>query len=274
MAGGALIALGGALSIIWFLSRAPATQVAWARLDTEDVHSLAFANDDSNHLLFGHHSGVLDSIDGGRTWLPLNASQDAMSLVPATDGSIVIAGHDVFAASHDGGKSWQPIESDLPSLDVHGFTRDPGDPARMWAYLATGGLWQSSDFGAHWKEVRQESVAFPVAIRQSSTTTLLGVDVSGFVTSSDEGRSWSSRGTPPTYPMTSLTATTDGSTIYAGSPDGLFQSTDGGSNWRQLPYRGSAFAVATTAGGNVVAVVSRQSEFFRSDDGGNSWRGP
>lgn len=259
-----------------FVATRPAggSQVAWARLATEDVHSLAFVGDDSNHLLFGHHGGVLESIDGGRTWHPLDVSDDAMSLVPATDGSIVIAGHDVFMASLDGGRTWDPIANNLPSIDIHGFTRDPADPARMWAYLAIGGLWQSSDFGTHWSRVREDNVAFPLAIPQGSGTTLLGVDASGLVASFDGGRTWSNRGVPPTYPMTSLTATADGATIYAGSPDGLFRSTDGGSNWEEAPYRGSVFAVATRADGIVVAVVNRQSEFFRSDDGGVSWPGP
>jgi len=74
--------------------------------------------------------------------------------------------------------------------------------------------------------------------------------------------------------MTSLAATPDGSTIYAGSPDGLFRSIDGGFNWLETTYRGSAFAVATTANGNVVAVVNRQSQIFRSDDGGTNWPRP
>jgi hypothetical protein len=52
-----------------------------------------------------------------------------MAMQPASDGSIVIAGREVFTASADGGQTWQPISADLPSLDIHGFTRDPADPA-------------------------------------------------------------------------------------------------------------------------------------------------
>ena len=29
------------------------------------------------------------------------------------------------------------------------IARDPADPARMWAYLATGGLWESRDGGRY-----------------------------------------------------------------------------------------------------------------------------
>lgn len=249
-------------------------QVAWATLGSQDVHSLAFVGGDQQHLLFGHHGGVSQSLDGGRTWTELPARQDAMSMTPATDGSIVIAGHDVFSGSADGGTTWAPIPADLPNLDIHGFTRDPADPARMWAYLATGGLWESANGGIHWVQVRAGTVVFPLAVRDGSTTTLLAVDATGLVASTDGGRSWAARGQPPTYPMTSLAASRDGRTIYAGAPDGVARSGDGGRTWTPTGYVGSAFALATSPDGATVAVVSRETEFFRSSDGGATWPRP
>jgi photosystem II stability/assembly factor-like uncharacterized protein len=249
-------------------------QTAWARLGTEDVHSLAFVGDDLDHLLFGHHGGLSVSRDGGRTWRPLPTNADAMAMRPAADGSIVIAGHEVFTASRDGGQTWQPIAADLPSLDIHGFTRDPVDPARMWAYLATGGLWESTDAGSHWRRVREDNTLFPLAVRGEVGTRLLGVETSGLVASDDGGRTWETLGAPPTYPMTALTSTTDGTTIYAGSLDGLFRSDDAGRTWTKTNFSGSPFAIATSADGATVAIVARTTEFFRSSDGGESWPGP
>src|SRR3972149_3139678 len=106
-------------------------QVAWVALRTQDVHSLAFVGGDPEHVLFGHHGGLLESRDGGRTWSALPVRDDAMAMTPADDGSIVIAGHEVFTASRDGGATWAAIRADLPSLDIHGFTRDPADPGRV-----------------------------------------------------------------------------------------------------------------------------------------------
>jgi len=274
----ALWALGlAAIGVIAFLvTRAPGApgQGAWARFDTQDVHSLAFVDDDAQHLLFGHHGGLEESRDGGRSWTSLPVRDDAMSLAAASDGSIVIAGHEVFIASRDGGATWAPITTDLPSLDIHGFTRDPADPARMWAYLATGGLWQSTDFGATWVRVREDNVLFPLAVGNATTTRLLGVDGSGLVTSTDGGKTWASLGTPPTFPMTSLTATADGTVVYAGSPDGLYRSGDGGRIWTKTAFAGAVFAIATLSEGLTVAVVSKETDFYRSPDGGGSWPGP
>lgn len=261
------------LGAAWLISR-PSAQSAWATLGTSDVHSLAFVDGDAGHLVFGHHGGVLESRDGGRTWQPLATTVDAMSLVAAADGSLVVAGHDVLMASPDSGATWQGISADLPSVDIHGFTLDPADPSRMWAYLATGGLWESIDGGTTWSRVREDNVAFPLAVRGQNGTRLLGVDATGLVGSEDGGRTWSSLGEPPTYPMTALAAAADGQTLYAGSPDGLFTSADGGRTWRKLAFAGLPMAIAVAADGSELAVVVQTTQLFRSVDGGMSWKGP
>lgn len=94
------------------------------------------------------------------------------------------------------------------------------------------------------------------------------------MTSTDGCRTWTTLGTPPAYPMTGLAATPDGGTLYAGAPDGLFRSDDGGRTWSPTGYRGSAFAVATTEDGQTVALVSRETEYFRSPDRGATWPAP
>lgn len=270
---GLLVAIGAA-GVAFVVRGSPrVAPVAWAQFGTQDVHSLAFVGDDSSRLLFGHHGGLLATTDGGRTWSPLPVRDDAMSTSAAADGSVVIAGHNVFAASRDRGLTWSPIDADLPSLDIHGFTRDPADPARMWAYLATGGLWESQDFGLRWERVREDNVLFPLAVRAGAGTRLIGVDASGLVASDDGGTSWSPLTTPETFPMTALAATQDGRVLYAGSQRGLFRSRDGGHSWDLTGYLGSAYAVATTDG-DIVALVTRETDFFRSSDGGSTWPGP
>ncbi len=242
------MAVGGLIAVVLVItvgiavatlvaSRAPLGATPWARLDTEDVHSLAFAGDGTDRILFGHHGGLLASGDGGRTWDALPVGEDAMSTSTASDGSIVIAGHEVFRASRDDGQTWTSIGTDLPSLDIHGFARDPADPARMWAYPATG------------------------------------IDTTGLIESLDGGRTWSSLAMPPTSPMTSFAAGADGRVLYAGAQVGLYRSEDGARSWSATAYTGSAFALATSPDGRTV-IVDRATDVYRSDDGGATWPGP
>lgn len=273
----AAAALGALLvgAIVFVLVRPGGTSIeAWSRLGTQDVHSLSFVGDDPDRLLFGHHGGILASTDGGRSWQPLATRSDAMSLAPATDGSIVIAGHDLFAESRDDGLTWQDIPAVLPSLDIHGFARDPGNPSRVWAYLATGGLWESLDGGRAWERVQEENILFPVAVTAPSGTRLFGLRADGLASSDDGGRTWRNVATPELYPIASLAATSDGSVLVAGGPDGMARSDDGGASWSKLAFEGQPFAVAITGGGRTIAVVTRATEFFRSDDGGRTWPGP
>lgn len=248
--------------------------MAWSRLGTEDVHSLAFVGDDPDRLLFGHHGGVLASEDGGRTWQALGTRSDAMSLGAAADGSIVIAGHEVFAASRDNGRTWADIPTDLPSLDIHGFARDPADPSRMWAYIVTGGLWESRDDGRTWDRVQEQNVLLPVAVRAAGATRLFGVTAEGLARSDDGGRTWRAAATPAVYPIASIAATADGSILVAGGPGGLARSDDGGETWSTLPFDGEPAAIAVTAGGETIAMVTRTTDVLRSDDGGRTWPAP
>lgn len=266
------VALGA--TVVLLVRPGGQSATAWSRLGTDDVHSLAFVGDDPNRLLYGHHGGILSSGDGGRSWQELATRSDAMSLGAAADGSIVIAGHDVFSESRDGGLTWQEIPAVLPSLDIHGFTRDPTDPARMWAYLATGGLWESLDAGRTWAKIQADNILFPIAVPTPAGTRLFGVMATGLASSDDGGRAWRDLATPELYPMTSLAGTPDGAVLVAGGPGGLARSDDGGATWARLPLDDQVFAVAVTTGGATIGVVTRSTAFFRSDDGGQTWPAP
>ena len=276
LAGVALVAVLAVAAVVAFVvvRQGDSSVKPWSRLGTEDVHSLAFIDGDPQRLLFGHHRGILATADGGKTWAPLATRSDAMGLGVAAGGSIVIAGHEVFAESRDGGLTWVDITSDLPSLDIHGFARDPGSPARMWVYLAIGGLWESLDFGRTWLKIQEQNIVFPVAIATSSGTGLVGVTAAGIGRSDDGGRTWRTVTDPQLYPVTGLTATSDGSILIASGPDRLARSDDGGVTWSSLPFTGQPAAVAVTADGRSIALVTRSADFYRSDDGGLTWPGP
>jgi photosystem II stability/assembly factor-like uncharacterized protein len=272
--GGAIGAIAAVALVAFVLRSSPTAPIeAIATVGTADVHALRFAGS-MEHLLFGHHGGVLESLDGGRSWRPLGARADAMSL-EVTGQSIVIAGHEVFEASNDGGLTWAPIRSDLPSLDIHAFARSRLDPDTMWTYLAGDGIWQTSDGGLTFTRVYDgDTVALAAAV-VDGRDVLLGVDpFKGLVRSDDAGRTWRVLGTPPGTPVASFATTPDGRVIVIGSGQGLHRSDDSGATWRTLIPTTTFLAVAVSDDGQTVVAISRQTEVFRSDDAGATWARP
>lgn len=278
--GRTLIVAAGAAGLLILLAAvlrpfSPGNPVPWTRLGTADVHSLAFAPGATERLYFGHHGGILESQDGGRRWDPLPVSADAMGMRPAADGSIVIAGHEVFVGSADGGQTWTPITTDLPNIDIHAFARDPLDAHRMWAYLAEGGVYESTDGGAHWTKVYEGHIPFMTATTDGSSAALIGIEpFSGFARSSDGGRTWSPVSQPEAFPTSSIAATQDGRVVTLGVSEGLLRSEDAGATWTKIPLPAPAFAIALSDDGGTIAVVTKTTDFYRSHDGGRTWPGP
>ena len=277
-----LVAIGGVIvigaSVAAFALLQPSDgegdAVAWSRLDTADVHSLAFGPADSAHVYFGHHGGLLESRDGGRSWQPTALSgADAMNLRVGEE-LMQIAGHDVYLESRDGGQSWQPVPNDLPGLDLHLFVSDPADPAHSWAFAAGQGLFETTDAGRTWERRLAGNVAALTVYREGGQPVLVGITDAGLGRSTDGGQTWQPLARP-TGQLASLAASADGSLLYAGTTDGLQRSTDGGATWTPTGLTNVAVAIAVAPGADpIVAVVDDQTRFYRSSDGGATWPGP
>jgi photosystem II stability/assembly factor-like uncharacterized protein len=267
-----------AMAIVGYLAfggpgSGPGRATAWATLGTRDVHSLAFVPGDSQHLFFGHHTGLLESRDGGRSWQPRALSgSDAMNVRPALGNTLQVAGHNLYVESVDGGAHWASVPNDLPGLDLHAFIVDPADLKHAWAWSVGYGLFESTDAGRHWT-IRQ-SGDWPVltAIDVNGKAGVLGVSNRGLARSMDGGVSWTLLANPGGQ-VASLTASSDGVLLYAGTSAGLQRSDDGGQTWRTTAFTGLALTVAMV-GPNTVALVDDATRFFRSDDGGATFGPP
>lgn len=249
--------------------------VSWTRLGTADVHSLAFDPADAAHLYFGHHGGLLETRDGGRSWQPTALSgADAMNVRVGEDGLMQIAGHEVYLESRDGGRTWEAVPNDLPGLDLHSFVTDPADPTHAWAFAVGHGLFETTDAGRHWELRLAENVGALAVYEDGGEPVLVGLTRIGLGRSVDGGRSWERLGRPSGQ-LASLAAASDGSVLYVGTTDGLQRSTDGGATWSATGLTDLALTIAVAPGDDdTVAVVDDETRFFRSADGGATWPGP
>ncbi len=264
---GAFVIVGG--------PRGDRSPVAWATLGTSDAHSLAFDATDPDRLYFGHHGGLLESRDGGRSWQPTPFSgSDAMS-VRSGDERVQIAGHEVYVESIDGGASWQPVANDLPGQDLHAFAVDPGDADHAWTFAAGFGLFETTDAGRHWQLRQPGNWGYLTAYRDGEATVLVAVGQEGLVNSRDGGETWQSLAYPGAPLAGGLAAATDGTALYAATSAGLRRSSDQGATWQDTGFSGVALAMAVNPlNPGDVAVVDEETRFYRSADGSDTWLAP
>ena len=276
------VGLCGLAAVAWTLLGGGAGQqgderapVAWATLGTADVHALAFDPTDSDRVYFGHHGGLWESTDGGRSWHATGLSgADAMNVPIADSQRFQIAGHNVYMETTDGGASWQSVPNDLPGLDLHAFAIDPADLDHAWTFAVGFGLFETSDAGRHWQQRQPGNWAALTAYRVGETTVLLAVGPQGGGRSADGGASWAPLAYPGA-PVAAFAASADGSTLYAATHAGLRRSGDGGATWSETGFASPALALAAAPDDPMdVALVDEATRFYRSPDGGTSWPAP
>jgi hypothetical protein len=90
-----------------------------------DLHSLYIAED--GRIIYGQHSGIQVSSDGGKKWTAPSGTGDAMAISasPVQPETIYQAGHDLLLKSIDGGTSWRE-----PGLGIFPEPTSTGSPLR------------------------------------------------------------------------------------------------------------------------------------------------
>lgn len=251
------------------------------QFDTQDFHSLAFDPDDADTIFFGHHGGMMISRDAGITWQPgppENVDVMQQAIPTADPNRRYVAGHDVFQVSVDGGETWDAPGTNLPSLDIHGFTAAPSDPDRLYAFEAqSSSFYASVDGGATW-----EARALPLGMRAGTIPLVVAADDSEHVyagvggkiaESRDGGRTWLESSDLGIGIIGLAIDPADPSAIFAATSDGL-QKRESGGAWTKLPLTADGVLLAVVVhprDPERVAVIDRQGNFYRSDDGGRTW---
>ncbi|HXJ75410.1 MAG TPA: hypothetical protein VNM37_21320, partial [Candidatus Dormibacteraeota bacterium] len=232
------------------------------------------------------------------------------AVVSSADGSKLVAAGTIGTAgaiftSTDSGSTW--VSNSAPFADSTCLASSV-DLIKILAVARGGGTWTSTDYGATWRAV----ASAPLMLWSSAASSADGMSLvvaglsdqistnggpvpgnGGIYTSRDFGLTWRSNSIPcncsPNPPWSSVASSADGERLVAaGGPVGLFQSTDAGTNWSQLPAPFTyAVAVASSAEGsrllatgidnlynNVWSVSTNSGQSWSTTiapPGGNSW---
>jgi photosystem II stability/assembly factor-like uncharacterized protein len=282
----------------WITHGPPGSQVNAVAVDPRD-HETVYA---------GTQVGVYVSHDGANRWEPAGVGIPAGSEVKEievspSDPSQVFVGVDNAVGrppgglggiyrSTDQGVRWTRLTVPLGYLPIGAFAVDPTDPATVYAgdtdsYNWGGPLYRTTDAGATWTALSTPGLTTVVSAAVDpfdSRRILAGSPGGGAWVSSDGGGSFhESTGLPPNPavkelvfdPSTPLVVYA-GTEFIAGSPPGLFRSTDGGESFIRLPMPVSSgegvlsIAIDPTDAGRMFVGTDFEG-VFRTSDGGATW---
>jgi hypothetical protein len=175
---------------------------------------------------------------------------------PSTTGSVCPA-----AGPDNGNYSYMgPLGFRTLSGRISAFAYDATNTSRYFAAPVVGGIWESTDAGAHWRSIGDAlptqtmgAVAYDAPLHRiiagSGDNSFGGTGISGhgIYYSDDDGASWHTAGGIPdlalSFKLLVSPADSSGNTVYAATSKGLFRSTDGGATFtnENLPTTPSGY---------------------------------
>ncbi len=189
----------------------------------EIVYQLAATSHAAPVCFAAHTRGLSRSSDAGRTWQTVFESQDpevpilvtSVAISPGfqRDGRVIAAAPGAMIASRDGGETWSSASLPLPAPLVSALALSPDFEHDGIAFAGTleDGIFLTGDYGYSW-------VAWNVGLLDHA---VLALAVS------------------PSF--------RHDRTLFAGTESGIFQSSNGGRFWRELPFPSEAAPVLSLA---------------------------
>jgi len=132
---------------------------------------------------------------------------------------------------------------------IRTILNDPDNSSIVWIGSVSGGIWKSTDNGAHWSHNNDflPSLAISSMVFDSQNKNIMYAGT---------GESYAGNGLPGA---------------------GIFKSTDGGTTWTQLPstnnntFRHVNRLYAHPDSGNIIFAVTNADSLYKTTDGGATW---
>ena len=226
------------------------------------------------------YDGVYKSTDNGSNWSPANTGMGPKDVraVTATNSSTLIAGTHYVAMyrSTDLGASWNKSVTGFPAgisilsllgseSGIYAGTRDgvyrTENNGNSWIKLT--GVNDTINYSTVWALCEKDGDIYASTFLQFNTTVYK---------TTDKGLTWTRSGTGLPADLTFIKGlATSGENIIAGTDEGIYYSTDKGTNWLQANGP-TQFIESIAASGNFVyAAIPSASGVYRSLDNGVNW---
>ena len=212
---------------------------------------------------------------------------------------------------------WIPVGPVLNSARVEAVQAHPSDPSTMYVAFGSGNLWKTDNNGLTWRPIFENQpiqgigdiaiapsnpkviyIGTGESLRKDRNFTMSG---NGVYRSDDAGESWKHLGLEDSWHISEIVIhPKDPNIVFVavlgkfwsqGKTKGIYRSTDGGKNWKQVLYvdentRANDIVISPTDPNTIYAsmwennldstlmesVYGSNSGIYKSEDGGASWR--
>ncbi len=266
----------------FFISRDDGDNWQKQNIDTEGVQITSVAVRGRTVIAGAVGRGVYVSTNRGNTW---TLKGKELGLIYTS--SIMVNGLSIFLAtgsdgvfkSTDNCDTWQEKNKGMDDIGVQNYTANGNE---LWALVRSGTprsiLYYSSNRGDSWvakypklQDLRMSSIVV------SGDSVWIATDYSTnfrsrLLMSSDKGESWVKRDSGLNSAVHSVVRC--GSTLFAGTSDGVMMSGKGGEYWIMKSFEGTDIASLASWGSSLMALSFNKSnvaEYYISTDFGESW---
>jgi photosystem II stability/assembly factor-like uncharacterized protein len=230
---------------------------SWTGNPGPSYHALTCISVFGTKLLAGTYDGVFQLSNNSKTWTRVGIGLQGQDIWPLAEcrhqagGTIFFAGTQtgVFLST-DNGTDWTASNTPFENFSQVVYLSDRPFGAGLFAgTYGGGGVCLSTDNGASWTPVNTgmplaipddstHGYAWVTALAVSGTNLFAGTEGGHGVYRSNMGTTWTAvntglrdrRGDSTSYYRVSTLAVID-SYIFAGTPDGVFLSTNNGTSW-------------------------------------------
>ena len=273
-----------------------------------DTVTVAVDPQDPRVLLAGGSKGIVRSANAGATWQTVDAGCHCEALLfdPLRPARVFAGcrGNEPFQApvetgireSLDGGRTWRFSRAGLGALGVYALAAQPGAASTFFAGTSGGGVFRSTDAGAHWSPFNSGAGGIAVATVGTLAAAPAGgpggepelfagtgiareefLMAPGNGVFHESGGSWVQANAGITVGIRGLGVDTSGAgRLFAAAPAlGVYRTRSGGAIWTQLNAGLTdldvvLLAVSPSAPSNLY-VVSNFNALFASTDNGRTF---